>query len=47
VETLTRLLGLVREIEATIDTPAGLRWTPELAGPSWLTDLVAGKWGLT
>lgn len=47
VETLTRLLDLIREIEAMIGTPADLKWTPELAGPGWLTDLVAGRWGLT
>jgi hypothetical protein len=47
VAPIEQLLGLVRDIEAMIGTPADLGWTPDMAGPEWLTDLVAGKWGLT
>ena len=46
VVPIERLLGLVRDIEAEIGTPADLFWTRELEGPEWLTDLVAGTWGL-
>jgi hypothetical protein len=46
LEPITQMLTLVREIEAQIGTPAELNWAPDLSGPQWLTDLVAGKWML-
>jgi hypothetical protein len=46
-EPINRTLALVRDIEAEIGRPTDLEWTSELTGPTWLTDLVEGKWGLT